>query len=154
MPSVTLRAALLALLDRLPIRDDLLGRVRVDVAEHVRVAVHELVVHAARHVGQVELPLLVGQAGVEDDLEEQIAQLLLQMRVGVGVGAASASARSSAGQRVQDLVALLDQMGHERGVGLDRIPRAALAQRRHEIDQPGHLAPGGDGCRRGRSAGT
>ena len=32
------------------------GPVDIDVAEHVRVAVHQLVVHAPRHVGQVELP--------------------------------------------------------------------------------------------------
>ncbi len=60
--------------------------VGVDVAEDVRMAVDELVVHAARHVGQVELPGLVGQAGVEDDLEQQVPQLLLQVRVGLGVG--------------------------------------------------------------------
>ena len=34
-----------------------------------------------RHVGQVELTGLARQAGMEDDLEEQVPQLLLQMRV-------------------------------------------------------------------------
>ncbi len=70
-------AALLALLDRLPVGDDLVRAVGVDVAEDVGVAVDELVVDAARHVGQVEVPGLVGEPGVEDDLEEQVAQLLL-----------------------------------------------------------------------------
>ena len=52
--------------------------VRFDVTEHVGMAVHQLVVHGARHVRQVEPAFLVGQPGVEDDLEEQVAQLLLR----------------------------------------------------------------------------
>ena len=72
-------APLLALLDGLPVGDDLVRTVGIDVTEHVRVAVDELVVHTARHPGQVEAAGLGGQAGVEDDLEEQVAQLLLEV---------------------------------------------------------------------------
>ena len=48
-------------------------------------AMHELVVDRARDVRQVELPVLVGQAGVEHDLEQEVAQLLLQVRAEAGV---------------------------------------------------------------------
>ena len=105
MPSVTLLRPFSLFLIASQLVTTCSAVVGVDVAEHVRVAVHELVVHAARHVGQVEPALLVGQPGVEDDLEEQIAQLLLagarmrprvRPRRPVGpVAAASASASST-----------------------------------------------------------
>ena len=84
--------------------------------------VDELVVHGAGHVGQVEAPLLVGQAGVEDDLEEQVAQLLLQVRrrgctltltVTVTVTVTLTVTALQCRQRVQCLVALLDQVRHQ-----------------------------------------
>ena len=40
---------------------------------------HELVVDAPRHVGQREFALLGAERGVEDDLEQQVAELLLEM---------------------------------------------------------------------------
>jgi hypothetical protein len=46
----------------------------------VGVAGIELVVDASGHVGEIELPDLCGQRGVEQDLEEQVAELLLQVR--------------------------------------------------------------------------
>ena len=54
------------------------------------VAVDQLVVHLAGDVRQVEPTLFFGQAGMEDDLEQQVTQLLLQMRS----RAVSASLRS------------------------------------------------------------
>ena len=50
-----------------------------DVAEDMGMAVHQLVVDAPGHSGQVEAVLLGGQPGVEDDLEEQVAQLLFEV---------------------------------------------------------------------------
>ena len=97
----------------------------------------------ARHVGQVEPTLLVRQAGMEDDLEEQIAQLLFEVRERVGVSASAGLGPTNLRQRVEHLVALLDQVRHERCVGLRPVPGAALAQRVHEGDQPGHLVAGG-----------
>ena len=88
MPSVTLFRPFSLFLMASQFDDHLVRAVGVDVAEHVRVAVHQLVVHPARDVGQVELALLVGQAGVEDDLEQQVAQLLLQVRVAAPSGVA------------------------------------------------------------------
>ena len=77
MPSVTLRAALLALLDRLPVGDDLLPRSSTSTSPNTwGWRCTSLSCTPARHVGQIEPPCLVRQAGVEDDLEEQVAQLL------------------------------------------------------------------------------
>ena len=47
--------------------------------EHVRVAVVELVVDAPGHVGQRELALLGRQHRVEHHLEQQVAELLLEV---------------------------------------------------------------------------
>ena len=99
----------------------------VDVAEHVRVAAHELVVHAACDVGDREAALLLGDRGVELDLVEQVAELFDDVLVGgrvVGVERL---------ERVDHLVGLLDQVRHERAVGLLDVPRALLAQRAGEL---------------------
>ena len=76
---------------------------------------------------------------MEDDLEQQVAQLFLQ----VCVGAVVRVGLSEVGQRIEDLVALLDQVRHEGCMRLDRVPRAALAQRVHQRDELGHLVAGG-----------
>ena len=73
--------ALLGLLDLLPVAPPPRRRSSaVDVAEHVRVAADQLVVDAPGHVGQGEAALLGGERGVEHDLEQQVAQLLLEVR--------------------------------------------------------------------------
>ena len=66
-------AALLLALDLLPVGHHLGGLGGLDVAEHVRVPVDQLVVDAPGHPGQVELAFLPGQAGMEHDLKEQIS---------------------------------------------------------------------------------
>ena len=92
MPSVTLLRPFSLFLIASQFDTTWSAAVDLDVAEDVRVSVDQLVVHATCHVGQVELARLVGQPGVEDDLEEQVAQLLLQVRV----AAAHRRRRSSA----------------------------------------------------------
>ena len=47
---------------------------------------HQLVVHAPGHVGQGEPALLGGQGGVEVHLEEQVAELLLEVGHGPLLG--------------------------------------------------------------------
>ena len=81
MPSNTLSRPFSAFLICSQLAHHLVGAVDLDVAEHVRVAAHELVVHAAGHVGQRELPLLGGEGGVEHHLEQQVAELLLEVLV-------------------------------------------------------------------------
>ena len=98
----------------------------------------ELVVHAAGHVGQGEAPVLVRQAGVEDDLEEQVAQLLLQMQArrrpvsAPPVRRCRGAAGSAGPQRVEHLVALLEQVRHQRRVRLHRSQGHCCAQRVHQ----------------------
>ncbi len=70
-----MRALLLGLLVALPVGQHGAGRGRDDVPEDVRVPDDELVVHLAGDVGEVEQALLFGQAGVEEHLAEQVAQL-------------------------------------------------------------------------------
>ena len=66
------RAAFLVILDRLPVRDDLGRAFNLDVAEHVRVTVHELGDEAARDVVDVERARVRGHLRMEHDLQEQI----------------------------------------------------------------------------------
>ena len=97
------------------------------VAEHVRVAPHELVADRAHHVGEVEATRLARHLRVEHHLEQEIAELVAQA---VPVLAAD---------RVVDLVGLLDRVGRDRLEALLEVPRAAAARgsrsSRHDLEQ-------------------
>ena len=80
----------------------------------MRVAAHQLGDDAARDVVDAELPLGEAQLGLEDDLQQQIAQLLA---VVVDV---------AGGQRVDHLVGLLDEVGDQRLQRLLAVPGAAV----------------------------
>ena len=80
MPSVTLERFFSDFLMRFPGGGRVLGHGPGLIAEHVGMAGHQLVVHAAGDVGQREPAGLGAQEGVEVDLEEQVAELLLEMR--------------------------------------------------------------------------
>ena len=67
-----------------------------DVAEHVRVAAHELVVDAARDVGHGERAGLLREHRVEHDLVEQVAELVLERGVRGEVDRAVGRQRSTA----------------------------------------------------------
>ena len=86
MPVDDRRGALLVLLDLLPVAHDVGGLVGDDVAEHVRVPAHELVVDAARDVGHGELAGLLREHRVEHHLVEEVAELVLERRVRAGFG--------------------------------------------------------------------
>ena len=64
-------------------------------------------------VVDVKSPALLGDHGVEEHLEQHVAELLAHLRPGVPCSIAST-----------ELVGLLEQVGHERGVGLLGLPRA------------------------------
>ena len=137
------RAPFLHLLDRVPVGqhsggvlgDHLVGAIG---REHVRMATHELVVHTPRHVGHGETALLLRDGGVELDLVQQVAEFLDEVLVGVGVVGVERL------QRVHHLVGLLQQVAHERLVGLLLVPRALLAQRAGELVEANQL--GADRC--------
>ena len=105
------------------------------VAEHVRVPGDQLVGDAAGDVLEGE-PVrgLGGDLGVEDHLEQQIAELLPKMIMVAGL------------DRLDRLAGLLDQVLHQREVGLLGVPRALPAQPGHHRDQPldlGSTTPAG-----------
>ena len=103
---------------------------------------HELVVDAAGHVGQGELPLLGTEHRVEDHLEEEIAELLLE------VAEACAGVDVEVVDGVEHLVRLLEQVAGEGGVGLLTIPRAGGPQRADQLVEADQLRPHGLGERR------
>jgi hypothetical protein len=78
------------------------------------------------HGSEVELPFLAGDAGLEDDLEEQIAELLAVVD---GVPRLD---------RLDDLVCLLEKIGRERPQGLLAVPRApsGIAELVHDVEEP------------------
>jgi hypothetical protein len=79
-------------------------------------ASHELLVHAAGHLRQVAGAALLEQQREEVDLEEQVAELVEQLRV---VGCEGG---------VGDLVRLFDGVRDDRLRRLLAIPRALAAQ--------------------------
>ena len=109
-------APLLLGLDLLPALADPARRLRLDVAEDVRVAADELRVHRPRDALEIALPFLLEQQREEVDLEEQVAELVEQLRRVAGVGG------------VGDLVRLLDRVRDDRARGLLAIPRAVAPQ--------------------------
>ena len=103
-------------LDRLPALAHPSGSPSLGVAEDVRVPANELLVHGARDVVEIALPLLLEQQREEEDLEEQVAELVAQLRGLVGE------------RRVRDLVGLFDRVRDDRACGLLAIPRAIGTQ--------------------------
>ena len=122
---------LLGLLDGLelgPVREHRPCVLGHDVAEHVRVAAHQLGHDPPRHVVDAELPFGEAELGLEDDLEQEVAELLAV--VGHVPG----------GDGVDHLVGLLDEVGDQRLQRLLAIPGAAVGSEQplHEPDELGH----------------
>ena len=84
-------------------------------------------------VGQVEPALLLGDRGVEEDLQQHVAELALQVVVALAV-------RSEAGDRVDELVRLLDRVPGERRMRLLAVPRAFGAQAADDAVEADELA--------------
>ena len=92
---------------------------------------------ACDHVAEIERALLLRHAGVEHDLEQEVAQFLAQV--------VEIAARDGVG----DLVGLLERVGRDGREILLQVPRAAgagRAQRRHDLEQPGDVAGRGHGA--------
>ena len=101
-------------------------------------------------VAEIEGALLLCHPGVENDLQKQIAQLVLQAR------------KIIARDGVRNLIGFLKRIGSDRPEILLQVPRAARswrAERRHDLKQArnvtGWLHRGGRvaGARRGSMAG-
>ena len=101
------------------------------VAEHMRVPADEFCGDRLDHVAEIEGAELFGHAGVEDHLEEEIAQFILEIgqivtRDGIG-----------------DLIGLFERVRRDGREILLEIPRTAglgRAQRRHDREQAADIA--------------
>ncbi len=101
---------LLLALQLLPATLDRARRGQLCVPEDVRVSPHELGVDPARHFGEVAGATLLQQEGEEDRLEQEVAELVGQLRVVTGL------------HRVGHLVGLLDGVGDDRALRLGAVP--------------------------------
>ena len=83
--------------------------------EDVRVARDQLVADAARHVLDIErrIGVVLGDPGVEHHLQQDVAELLPQVRPIAGL------------DRLDQLVRLLDRVRGQGGMGLFGVPRAS-----------------------------
>jgi hypothetical protein len=82
--------------------------------EDVWVAGEELLGDGVGHAGEVEAPFLLGDAGLENDLQQEIPELLA-VRLGVSVL-----------DGLEDLVGLLEDVGAQRREGLLPVPGASV----------------------------
>ena len=115
----------LCLLDLLPIEENLLGGIGLDIAEHVGMAPDEFFGDRPEDVRDAEEGSLLGHARVEDDLEQHVAELFAELP---GI---------SFVYRLQDLVRLFDEVRFDALVGLLPIPGATVlaSEPRHDPDQ-------------------
>ena len=105
-------------LELLPVAEDLVGVLAPSsVAEHVRVAVHQLVDDPRDDVVDREAPLAPRELRLEDHLEEQVAELLAQRLAVARVDG------------VDDLARLFEHVLAERLERLLAVPRAAVRAR-------------------------
>ena len=105
-------AALLALLDLVPVAEHLLRGARLHLAEHVRVSADQLLGAVLRDLSEVAGAALLEQQREEVDLEEDVTELVEQLGV------------VTAKRRVGELVGLLDGVRDDRALVLLAIPRA------------------------------
>jgi len=109
-----LAAGLLFLrLDLLPLGEHLVSRIQFSITKNMRVAPDELFINFTRDILEVELPRLLGELRVKDDLDQYVAQFLAHVR------------QVEAVDRVDQFAAFVDQATHQRSMGLFLIPGAA-----------------------------
>ncbi len=111
------------LLQRLPVLADAARSASLDVAEDVRVAPDELLMHGAGHLLQVSVSTLREQQGQEVHLEEQITELVEQLLGLIRKGC------------VRDLIGLFDRVRHDRPRGLLAVPGTVPPQALSELLQ-------------------
>ena len=90
----------------------------------MRMPAHELLGDRLHHVAEVEGALFLRHAGMEHDLQQEVAQFLAQI------------GQVAAGDGVGDLIGLFERVGRNGRKILLQVPRAAgagRAQRRHDL---------------------
>ena len=103
----------------------MIGVLDRDIRKNVRVSADQLVDDGAANVVDGEAAGLVGDLGVEDDLQEDVSQFRAQGLVIPCIDG------------LEGLVGLFEQVAFQRRMGLLTIPRTAAisAQACHDIDQ-------------------
>ena len=109
--------SLLLFLDLLPVGHLLVAGSDLLIAENMGMTADQLVSKRLQDVINGESPPLLGNGGMEERLQQQVSQFFAQMAVITFV------------DRLDHLVAFLDQVALQRVVGLLRIPRAAAGCR-------------------------
>ena len=109
-------------LEALPSGFDQVGGAGFVVGEDVGVAADEFGADAFGDVAEVEAAVLFGDFGVEDDLEEEVAEFFAEF----GWGAV--------GDGVEDFVGFLEQVGAKAAVGLGEVPGAAVVGVAEAVD--------------------
>src|SRR4029079_670313 len=99
------------------------GRRRLGLAEHAGMPADELLVDAARDLVEVALVLLLEEPREEEHLEEEVSQLVAQLRGIVGE------------RGLRDLVRLLDGVRDDRARGLLAVPGALHPQDRGDVSE-------------------
>ncbi len=87
------------------------------IGEDVRMAADHLGGNAFDHVAEIEGALFLGHAGVVDDLQQQVAKLVLEV--------GEVAARDGVGH----LIGFLERIGRDGAEGLFEVPRTAAAGR-------------------------
>ena len=96
------------------------------IAEYMRVAAYHFCGNRLDHGGEIEIAGFLGHLRVKHDLEQQVAQFVLERRHIVVIDG------------VGDFIGFLDGMGKDGGEGLFDVPRATavgITQPRHDIEQ-------------------
>jgi hypothetical protein len=96
----------------------------------MRMAAQELFRNGLDHAAEIERALLLGHAGMEHDLEQEVAEFLAQV------------VKIAAGNRVGDFVGLFQRIGRDGREILLEIPRAPCVrgtQRRHDLEKSGNV---------------
>ena len=97
----------------------------------MRMPARHLVADRRHHVGERERALLLRHPRMEHHLQQQVAELVLQI------------AQVAAVDRIGDFVGLLDGVGRDGREGLFDVPRATgfrVAQRGHDVEQVADVA--------------
>ena len=113
--------ARLALLDAIPVAQDLTGALDLDLTEHVGMAADQLLPAVLGDLRQVAGAALLHQQREEVHLEEHVAQLVAQLDVVAAL------------RRVGELVGLLERVRDDRALVLLPVPRALVAQAAGEV---------------------
>ena len=134
-PPIGFLRAFLAL-DAFPQTLDSLRGETSHVAEHMGMTAHKLLADGLDHVAEIERALLLRHSGMEDHLQQQIAEFVAQV------------GEIAPHDGISHFIRLFDRVRGDGREVLFEVPRAAgvgRAQRRHDFEEAGDVAGRGHG---------